>query len=122
MSKQLNRDWQTADGKRFQSKLVSLFDLEYGQLNLTNNQVAEALDNGDPLLVGTMGHAVVQLGFKYLRMPNGFVPNQNAVVTVFDPWPGRGMRTLSPAEMTPNTLYVFGGLHYVGWAKITALN
>lgn len=119
MTEQLDREWTTADGRRFRSELNALFDLEYNTMGLNNEDVVEALDNNQPLLVGTLGHAVVQTGFDYFLLAGNLAPQ---AVTVFDPWPNRGLRILSPAEMSPNPQQPFSGLHYVAWAKITPLN
>lgn len=120
MTKQLDRNWTDGNGKKFNAKLKGLFDLEYNIHNLNNNDVVAALDANQPLLVGTMGHAVVQTKMEYFKN-NGAVANHGMAVTVFDPWPGKGMRVLAQQEMTPNPFQVFQGLHYIARAEITPL-
>jgi hypothetical protein len=50
-----------------------------------------------PLIVGTMGHAMVLTAMTYRRAANG--SGQPFQLTVRDPWPGRGRRDLSLQEI-----------------------
>jgi len=121
ISKQLSRKWVGDGGDRYEARLVSLFDLESGIFGLTNFDVIDALEDGEPLLVGTQGHAVVQIGFDYTKDYLGNIhPNR---VDVFDPWPGRGRRNLTSAETTPsqNPWQPFTNLHYVARPSVTKI-
>jgi hypothetical protein len=84
----LNREWVDASGRRFRvSGDVS---------SATPANAAQDLANGEPLIIGTMGHAMMLTALTYLRDPMGNGQVQAAVVR--DPWPGRGRRVLSPQE------------------------
>ena len=50
-----------------------------------------------PLIVGTMGHAMVLTAMTYRRFANG--GGQPLQVVVRDPWPGRGRRELDLQEL-----------------------
>jgi hypothetical protein len=86
----LNREWVDDDGNIFfcstrpiplQNGIISIID------ELTNNK---------PLIIGTLGHAVVLTRIVYYLFPNGVVSVADAGVR--DPWPGRGLRSLSINE------------------------
>jgi len=53
------------------------------------------LTAGMPLIVGSMGHAMVLTAMTYVQTMYGW--NVNAAI-VRDPWPGRGRRVLTPQE------------------------
>jgi hypothetical protein len=84
----LNRPWRDDGGQRFNVR---------GDV-LSTNAVTAAQDLADdhPLIIGTMGHAMVLTDLVYLRDMAGRGQIQRAVVR--DPWPGRGRRMLSPQE------------------------
>ncbi len=84
----LNRDWEDDRGRSFS---VS------GDTFTTSIQTAaEDLANDMPLIVGTLGHAVVLTSIDYLRDVYGNFQIGAAIVR--DPWPGRGRRALTPQE------------------------
>ncbi|MBV9157445.1 MAG: hypothetical protein JO097_14365 [Acidobacteriaceae bacterium] len=84
----LNRQWTDEDGNKFQVR---------GDV-FSANAITAAQDlAGDmPLIIGSMGHAMVLTSLQYVRdaYGNGSV----RAATVRDPWPGRGRRILSPQE------------------------
>lgn len=84
----LNRPWTDARGREF---------YVYGD-SLTANPVTAAQDlaNDMPLIIGTMGHAMVLTSLTYLRDQFGRGEVKAAVVR--DPWPGEDRRVLSPQE------------------------
>lgn len=89
----LNRVWTDARGKRF--RVV-------GDVFSANPvTAAQDLADGHPLLIGTMGHAMVLTAVTYQRdvMGNGVVVE----AVVRDPWPGRGRRTLTAQEWLSTT-------------------
>lgn len=84
----LNRPWIDANGQRFYVSGDSY----------TANPITAAQDLSQdmPLIIGTMGHAMVLTSLQYSRdqWGNGQV---NAAV-VRDPWPGKGRRVLTSQE------------------------
>ena len=84
----LNRPWIDASGRRFG---VS------GNVSTANPiTAAQDLAQDMPLIIGTMGHAMVLTSLTYVRDPVG---NGNVISAVVrDPWPGRGRRVLSAQE------------------------
>lgn len=84
----LNRVWQDDNGRRF-SVSGSVF-------GVNEQSAAQDLSNNAPLIVGTMGHAMVLTALRFAR--NNMGQHQTMVATVRDPWPGRGRRQLSPQE------------------------
>ncbi len=84
----LNRDWTDESGDSFR---VS------GDVYSANPITAsQDLAEDKPLIIGTMGHAMVLTSLVYVRDAYGR-GNVNAAI-VRDPWPGRGRRTLSAQE------------------------
>ncbi len=84
----LNRQWVDQDGNAF-----SVSGDVYSANPITASQ---DLAQNMPLIIGTMGHAMVLTSLIYVRdsFGNGSV---NAAI-VRDPWPGRGRRVLSAQE------------------------
>jgi hypothetical protein len=58
----------------------------------------EEPDGDHPVIIGSVGHATVLTAMQYIQTPVG---SQRRSCGVFDPWPGRGARNLSPGEMVP---------------------
>jgi Papain-like cysteine protease AvrRpt2 len=84
----LNRAWTDESGRSFR---VS------GDVYSANAITAsQDLAQDMPLIIGTMGHAMVLTSLVYLRDPYGSGSVNAAIVR--DPWPGRGRRTLSAQE------------------------
>jgi hypothetical protein len=84
----LNRPWKDDDDNEFTAN---------GESYDANPATAsDDLAQNMPLIIGTMGHAMVLTSLIYFRdaMGNGNV--QQAIVR--DPWPGRGRRVLTPQE------------------------
>lgn len=99
LSSRLNRNWVDKSGKSFSSRLTGLLDLDTGITRINNNQIITELSNGNPLIIGTAGHAMVLTEVGYNLDSFGNLIGWN-YVGVFDPWPGRGARTLSAQEFT----------------------
>lgn len=57
---------------------------------------AQDLTNNMPLIIGTMGHAMVLTSLRYARDVNGNGQVNAAIVR--DPWPNRGRRVLTAQE------------------------
>lgn len=100
MSRSLARPWVDQRGRRFQAK-VRVFDMQAGQFELDTESIITELREERPMLVGTVGHAMVMTALRYVRTANG---PQVIGVTVRDPWPGRGRRDLQWHEMQPQYL------------------
>jgi hypothetical protein len=83
-----NRSWVSDDGRSFR-----VFGKVFG-VKLAD--VAADLAKGAPLIVASQGHAMLLSKVVFTRDPYGNEQLQSA--TVRDPWPGRGERSLSPAE------------------------
>jgi hypothetical protein len=84
----LNRPWIDAAGRRFGVSGDAF----------TANPITAAQDLAQdmPLIIGTMGHAMVLTSLTYIRDQFG---NGNVTAAVVrDPWPGRGRRVLSAQE------------------------
>ncbi|KFX27348.1 hypothetical protein KR96_18875 [Ralstonia solanacearum] len=65
---------------------------------LTANPITASQDlaMGEPLIIGSMGHAMVLTGMRFSRdmMGQGWI----LAAQVRDPWPGKGGRILSQTE------------------------
>jgi hypothetical protein len=96
IANQINREWVDDNGKKFTSQLTAVFDANAGVAAINNAWIVNQLDQDRPIIIGTAGHAVVGTAIEYFPTPNGpYITS----VGVFDPWPGRGARGLSPQEM-----------------------
>lgn len=84
----LNRSWTDRNGQDFA--------VEGDAYSANAMTAAQDLASDMPLIVGTMGHAMVLTKLDYIvdQYGNGDVK----LATVRDPWPGNGMRALSPTE------------------------
>jgi hypothetical protein len=84
----LNRRWIDEGGQRFQVA---------GDVYSANIvTAAQDLAQDMPLIIGTMGHAMVLTSLRYQRDQFG---NGNVTLAIVrDPYPGRGRRPLSPQE------------------------
>jgi hypothetical protein len=78
----LNRQWIDERGRPFRS---------VGDVFSANGMTAaQDLARDMPLIIGSMGHAMVLTAVSYNRAPNG--QGQVTVAMVRDPWPGNGGR------------------------------
>jgi len=84
----LNRPWTDEQGANF-----SVIGDEYSVNAIT---AAQDLSQDMPLIIGTMGHAVVLTSLVYVRDDFGGGQVNRAIVR--DPWPGRGRRDLTQIE------------------------
>ncbi len=98
MSESLARPWVDDRGKAFRAR-IRVLDVDAGLYGVDTPMVIAELRAERPLLVGTVGHAVVLTAMRYLLTPWGEVQILGA--TVRDPWPGRGRRELEWHEMQP---------------------
>jgi hypothetical protein len=84
----LNRPWRDSSGRGF---YVSGDSFSANPIT-----AAQDLSSDMPLIIGTMGHAMVLTSLQYVRDQHGRGDVTAAVVR--DPWPGRGRRVLSAQE------------------------
>jgi hypothetical protein len=95
----LGRSWTDDDGDDFTVSVNHLFAPDVGVANLDNSDLAQALEDENPVLYCTAQHAMVLTSMKYIG-------SKVIDAWVMDPWPGYGLRHLAPAEMLP---MIFGG-------------
>jgi hypothetical protein len=100
------------NGVSFVSTVTGLYDAESGFDNLSYTQVGAALDQNQPVLIGTVNpdgssaHAVVLTALEYY-VPAGYpivvsADGSNIIQGgVFDPWPGNGARTMTAQQLAP---------------------
>jgi hypothetical protein len=117
IAKQLNKTWTDDNGKKFRAILTGAYDFDAHVKSLNNVMLLEELDGDHPMIIGSAGHATVLTAMQYIQTPLG--PN---VVScgVFDPWPGRGARNLTPVEMVP--IERGGALRFAATARIKDLS
>jgi hypothetical protein len=114
LASQLNKKWTDDSGACFRARLSGVYDAQAGVDTLTNADLVNELDGDHPVVIGSGGHAMVLTAMQYWH-----TPGQPTVVScgVFDPWPGRGARTLSPPEMLRTDMG--GELAFVATARVT---
>jgi hypothetical protein len=100
------------NGVSFVSTVTGLYDAQSGFDNLSYTQVGAALDQNQPVLIGTVNpdgssaHAVVLTAVEYY-VPAGYPIEVSADGSniiqggVFDPWPGNGARTMTAQQLAP---------------------
>jgi hypothetical protein len=84
----LNRPWTDESGRAF-----TVTGSAFGANPLTASQ---DLANDIPLLIGSLGHAMVLTSLTYLR--DAYGRGEVTLAVVRDPWPGRGRRPLTAQE------------------------
>jgi hypothetical protein len=115
LARLLNRSWRDDRNQPFTVTLNAALDVPNGVNTITNDQIRDALRANMPLVVGTTQHAMLVVGMTYTEV-DGHVDVVHAV-RVFDPWPGMGLRTLSPSEMTSQTRG--GSLLFIALARVS---
>ena len=84
----LNRPWRDSEGRHF--------SVSGDSFSANAMTAAQDLSQNMPLIIGTLGHAMVLSSLQYSRDSWG---NGNVIgAVVRDPWPGRGRRLLTPQE------------------------
>ncbi|WP_395842103.1 papain-like cysteine protease family protein [Cystobacter fuscus] len=97
IAQSLNRDWRDSRG--------AMWRVRTSTLNATPPQAAAELAKGRPLIIGTLGHAMVLTALTYDVVPSG--AGQVIQATVRDPWPTNGgRRVLSAPEWFSTMLLV----------------
>jgi hypothetical protein len=110
MSNVLNRRWRDDNGEEFESRLTGLFDRQAGIFAINNYTIHKHMSDENPLIIGSGSHAMLVTGITYTQSPMGPYIFESRV---FDPWPGRGMRTLPLQDIS-----VQGGLVYLASIEI----
>ncbi|THB70736.1 MAG: hypothetical protein D6E12_02315 [Desulfovibrio sp.] len=85
----LNRTWVDDRGRHFRS--------QGDQYSANALSAAEDLANNRPLIVGTMGHAMLLTAMMYTT--NDYGHSQLVSAVVRDPAPGQGRRLMTPQEL-----------------------
>jgi hypothetical protein len=92
-----SRSWRDMRGRTFVSQCQVLWDSgAYVARPDAAGQAAQELAEGNPLIIGAAGHAMVLTAMTYAR--NAMGGGQPTQAIVRDPWPGRGRRALQPYE------------------------
>lgn len=96
----LNRTWIDDDGNEMQTACDIVWDAQSGIMRPDAPQVAsQYLLNNQPLIVGTLGHAMVLTAVGFVRSAFNPYLGEATHAVVRDPWPGRSpRRLLSPQE------------------------
>lgn len=111
---QINRRWVDDNGETFRSRLRAAFDAQAGVIAVNNAAIVTAILKGWPVIVGTAGHAVVLTSVVYQVLAD----QVNIIgAGVFDPWPGRGARGLTQAELAP--VFFQGALTFIGIPEVS---
>lgn len=84
----LNRPWRDSGGRGFY--------VSGDAFSANPMTAAQDLSNDMPLIIGTMGHAMVLTSLTYVR--DQFGRGDVTAAVVRDPWPGNGRRVLSAQE------------------------
>jgi hypothetical protein len=92
----LNRAWTDANGNDFR--------VSGDVFSASAITAAQDLQQEMPLIIGSLGHAMVLSAVSYNRAPNGQIQLSGALVR--DPYPGRGRRQLTPMEIAASMLLV----------------
>jgi hypothetical protein len=90
----LNKTWTDGTGS-FAVATIKVFDIQDMIANMNSRDIITALSNGQPVVIGAEGHAMLLTAIKYILMPNGLNPITYA--GVLDPWYGTA-RQLDPAH------------------------
>jgi Papain-like cysteine protease AvrRpt2 len=116
LDKVLNHTWTDDDGDTFNATITGLYDPSNGIRTIDNDDVVSELVADRPLLYCNQTHAMVQVGMKYRKDRSG---NLIAVdeVTVADPWPNKGIHTLSMGELMP--VSAGGQMTYLASVNVT---
>jgi len=114
IASRVNTTWVDANGKQFRAQLTGAYDFDAGVMTVNNAMLVNELDQDRPVIIGTRGHAVVGTAVQYLITPAGpYITG----IGVFDPWPGRGARSLDPREML--AMHMGGDLRFLATVRIS---
>ena len=96
----LSKVWTDTNGKDFKATVTGLDDPLDGVYGLDNDDIVSSMLAGNPMLYANKTHAMVIVGIEYRKDAMG---NLVAIddVRVGDPFPGKGIRSLSLTETIP---------------------
>ncbi|HPF10134.1 MAG TPA: C39 family peptidase [Flavobacteriaceae bacterium] len=98
-------DILNALNKTYTDRQGRVFTVSANTFSANHVTAAQDLANDNPLIIGTLGHAMVLTAVEYYRDINGNGQIINAIVR--DPWPySPGRRSLSPNEWYSTSLLV----------------
>ena len=113
IASRVNTTWVDANGKQFRAQLTGAYDFDARVMTVDNGMLVNELDQDRPVIIGTRGHAVVGTAIQYLMTPAGpYITG----IGVFDPWPGRGARSLDDREM--RAMHIGGDLRFLATVRI----
>lgn len=112
IAKQINRRWIDDNGAKFTARLEGAYDFDARVLTVDNAAIAQELEDNHPVIMGNATHALVVTAIEYFDTPEPTISS----VGVFDPWPGIGPRSLSPAEMVP--MHLRGQLRFLATVEV----
>lgn len=95
----LNRSWTDDVGDDFTSSANVMFSADIGYSQPSNEILISRLQNNNPILVCNSSHAMMLISVNFV--PPVTLPNNVLQAIVVDPWPGIGIRPLSPTELRP---------------------
>ena len=95
----LSRPWVDRAGRAFDCRCDVLLSAQHGFSRRDLKQKATTyLAEGRPLIIGTIGHAMLLTGVNYWTTTYDANAGDVTAASVRDPWPGRGKRVLSAQE------------------------
>ena len=99
ITQMLQRSWQDRQGRAFHASATA-GDAPARRFMFENDTVIRELVAQRPMIVGALGHAMVLVQVEYERFTQqGAMRITGAIV--IDPMPGRGIRRLTPVELSP---------------------
>jgi hypothetical protein len=101
----VNGQWRDANGYLFQAQAEVLWDAQYGVGAPNVGPItAQELAQGEPLIIGAMGHATMLTAMVYDHDVYG--RSQILSMTVRDPWPANQARRVLSAQEAANTQFL----------------
>jgi hypothetical protein len=126
----MNGSYTDDHGSQFNSVVTGLYDVQDNYDNISYTDIGSALNQGEPVLIGTINpdgsgaHATVLSAIEY-EVPYGYTvevaPDGSNILsaTVFDPWPtSGGLVTLYPPQILPASDN--GGVFFAAIARVTS--
>ena len=126
----MNGSYTDDNGVKFNSVVSGLYDVQDNYDNISYTDIGSALNQGEPVLIGTINpdgsgaHATVLSAIEY-AVPYGdpveVASDGSNIIseTVFDPWPtSGGLVTLYPPQILPAS--VGGGVFFAAITRVTA--
>jgi hypothetical protein len=98
IARRLNRHWLDDRGTPFRSRVRTAYDFEDRVMKADSRTIVQEMDRERPIVIATVSHPVVATAVEYVSTPLGL---DLKAVTVFDPFPGVGIRSLNAAELVP---------------------